>query len=136
MPFGYFAAQVEKCVKAASETGSSFSVVGCKLPDVASSREGTVIHLFDLMRSTVRDTDFISTNSQNEFVVLLADANADGGRAFVNRLRERVKLDMSEEPSIWLRSFPGFQETSGPAPHSNGPFNRRASDPGNALHKP
>jgi CheY-like chemotaxis protein/archaellum biogenesis ATPase FlaH len=132
LPFGYFAAQVEKCVKSASEGGPSFSVVGCRLPGGRAGRGSTSIQLFDLMRSTVRDTDLISTNSQNEFVVLLSEADANGGKAFVNRLRERVKSSFNEEPSIWMRSFPELKETRGPARPSQegGHFNRRASDRG------
>ncbi len=132
LPFGYFAAQVEKCVKSASEGGPSFSVVGCRLPGGRAGRGGTSIQLFDLMRSTVRDTDLISTNSQNEFVVLLSEADANGGKAFVNRLRERVKSNFNEEPSIWMRSFPELKETRGPLRSSQegGNFNRRASDRG------
>lgn len=132
LPFGYFAAQVEKCVKSASEGGPSFSVVGCRLPGGRAGRGGTSIQLFDLMRSTVRDTDLISTNSQNEFVVLLSEADANGGRAFVHRLRERVKSSFNEEPSIWMRSFPELKETRGPIRSSqeSDNFNRRASDRG------
>ncbi|MEW6210771.1 MAG: response regulator [Acidobacteriota bacterium] len=132
LPFGYFAAQVEKCVKSASEGGPAFSVVGCRLPGGRAGRGGASIQLFDLMRSTVRDTDLISTNSQNEFVVLLSEADANGGRAFVNRLRERVRTNFNEDPSIWMRSFPELTETRGPARSSpeSGHFNRRASDRG------
>ncbi len=132
LPFGYFAAQVEKCVKSASEGGPSFSVVGCRLAGGRAGRGGTSIQLFDLMRSTVRDTDLISTNSQNEFVVLLSEADANGGKAFVHRLRERVKSSFNEEPSIWMRSFPELKETRGPVRSSQegGNFNRRASDRG------
>jgi hypothetical protein len=132
LPFGYFAAQVEKCVKSASEGGPAFSVVGCRLPGGRAGRGSASVQLFDLMRSTVRDTDLISTNSQNEFVVLLSEADASGGRAFVNRLRERVKSNFNEDPSIWMRSFPELTETRGSARPSqeSGHFNRRASDRG------
>jgi DNA-binding response OmpR family regulator/KaiC/GvpD/RAD55 family RecA-like ATPase len=127
VPFSRFEAQIERRVQTASESGSFFSVVGCKLHDSEAGRDDNAIRLFDLMRSTVRDTDFISTNSQNEFVVLLADANAEGGRAFVNRLRDRVKSDLREEPSIWLRSFPDIHEARGQA-RTVRPYNRRSSD--------
>ncbi|MCI0487507.1 MAG: response regulator [Blastocatellia bacterium] len=131
-PYQNFVSMVETSVKAAIDSGSSFSIVGCCLPDMTSNGAQKALRLFELVRSLVRETDLISTNSRNDLVVFLADADGTGAQAFMNRLRERVTEEMKEEPSLWLRSFPDIEEAVEPTfpnfLNANGKSNRRAED--------
>jgi hypothetical protein len=67
------------------------------------------ISLLELVRALVRDTDVISTNPRNDIVVLLADAEAEGARAFAGRLRDRIAADLKQDPNVWVRSFPELE---------------------------
>ncbi|HVG19172.1 MAG TPA: response regulator, partial [Blastocatellia bacterium] len=132
-PYQEFAAQVERRVKAAIETGAAFSVVGCKLPGMTAKGGQVALKLFELVRTLVRDTDLISTNPRNDLVALLANADAGGARAFASRLRERAIELLHQEPSIWTRSFPDLEEASETVaatfkPANGNRRNRRASD--------
>ncbi|HWC77224.1 MAG TPA: response regulator, partial [Blastocatellia bacterium] len=82
-----FVARVEKGVKATMGGGSSFSIVGCRVPEMTARGGRIAVRLLELVKSLVRDTDVISTNPRNDIVVLLAEADAVGARAFVSRLR-------------------------------------------------
>lgn len=132
-PYHKFAAQVETRVKATIENGAAFSVVGCRLPAMTAKGGQVALRLFELVRTLVRDTDLISTNPRNDLVVLLANADAGGSRAFASRLRERAIEEMHQEPSIWMRSFPDLEEATEAAasafrPANGNKRNRRASD--------
>lgn len=129
VPYKDFVAHVERNVRNAVENGSSFSIAGCRLPQMTANGGIAALRLLDLVRSLVRDTDLLSTNQSNDLVVLLADADTGGARAFVNRLRERVIGELSEEPSIWVRSFPELEEATESKPRSNViNLHRRATD--------
>lgn len=107
-----FVGRVEGNVKAGMEGGSTFSIVGCRIPQ--STNDGTVaaVKLYGILLSIVRAGDVISMNQRNDLVVLLQDADAAGAKAFVGRLLDRVKSEMNEEPLIWLRSFPHLEEAT------------------------
>lgn len=132
-PYEGFAAQVERRVKAAMETGASFSIVGCRVSDMTANGGRVALRLFDIVRSLARENDLMSTNPRNDLVVLLADADSSGAQAFGARLRERVVDDLLEEPTLWMRSFPDLEEsTDGSSPMTSaadsGESNRRSSD--------
>ncbi len=128
-----FVAQVEKSVKAGIDNGTSFSIVGCRLHDMTASGGRVAIRLYELVRSLVRDTDLVSTNPRNDLVILLADADTAGARAFISRMREQIVKEMNQEPTVWVRSFPDLEETTDSTPSSNNsangnPPSRRATD--------
>ncbi|HKY05332.1 MAG TPA: response regulator, partial [Blastocatellia bacterium] len=132
MPYPDFVSHVEGRVRAAIDNGSSFSIAGCRLSNMTSNGGRAAIKLYEMICSVVRDTDLVSTNPRNDLVVLLADADASGARAFVGRLRDRVLNEMSQEPSVWIRSFPDLEETAESYPQTETmeslhPY-RRASD--------
>lgn len=128
-----FVAQVEKSVKAGIDNGTSFSIVGCRLPDMTANGGRVAIRLYELVRSLVRDTDLVSTNPRNDLVILLADADTTGARAFIARMREQIVKEMNQEPTVWVRSFPDLEETTDSTPLNNNsangaPPSRRATD--------
>jgi CheY-like chemotaxis protein len=106
-----FIGRVEHNVKLGMEIGTTFSIVGCRMPDGAN---GTVnaVRLYGLISAIIRNDDLISMNQRNDFVVLLSDADAAGARAFIGRLFDRVVSDMDTEPLVWLRSFPHREEAT------------------------
>ena len=128
--YSEFVARVEKGVKAAIDNGASFSVVGCRVPQMTTGGGQTAIRLLEMVRALVRDSDVISTNPHNDIVALLADADPAGARAFVGRLRERVSRELNQEPSLWMRSFPDLEEKVEPVQAGVNTYNptRRASD--------
>ncbi len=128
VPYDRFSAEVESKVRAALRNGQALSIVGCRLPMMTSEGSLLAQRLLELMRATVRDSDRISSNPRNDFVILLTDADAEGGRAFIRRLRERVRAAIHQEPSVWLRSFPEIREAQTEVSDEAGAFNRRASD--------
>ncbi|HEX5732299.1 MAG TPA: response regulator [Blastocatellia bacterium] len=127
-----FVAQVEKSVKIGIDSGSSFSIVGCRLPDMTANGGLMAIRLYELVRTLVRETDLVSTNPRNDLVILLADADTAGARAFIARMREQILKEMNREPTVWVRSFPDLEETTDSTPSGNntgGPTpSRRATD--------
>ncbi|HLG14864.1 MAG TPA: ATPase domain-containing protein [Blastocatellia bacterium] len=118
IPFDGFAAQVEKSVGQAIDSGTSFSVVGCRLPHSETYGEVGAARLTELVNSLTRETDLISSNPGNDLMIFLAEADAAGARAFTYRMRERVKREMNLEPSLWVRSFPKPDDSAGPSPAS------------------
>jgi hypothetical protein len=66
--------------------------------------------LLSLASLVVRGGDIVSINDTNDLVVLLADANAAGAKAFVKRLTDRAKEKLDREPTVWLRSFPALED--------------------------
>lgn len=128
-----FAAEVEKRVKAAMETGVPFSIVGCRIPQMTANGGRVALRLFDIVRALARENDLMSTNPRNDLVVLLTDADTSGARAFAGRLRDRVVEELMEEPALWMRSFPELEESTAARtavsnPVSGGEPNRRSSD--------
>ncbi|HJQ25123.1 MAG TPA: ATPase domain-containing protein [Blastocatellia bacterium] len=127
-----FTAQVEERVRATLENNATFAIVGCRVPQMTARGGQTALQLYDLVRQLVRENDLLSTNPRNDIVILLTDANANGARAFISRLRERVVSDLHQEPGIWLRSFPDLEEASGAKDFAhrstNGGTSRRATD--------
>jgi DNA-binding response OmpR family regulator/KaiC/GvpD/RAD55 family RecA-like ATPase len=128
-----FVAEVEKSVKAGIDNGTSFSIVGCRLPDMTANGGLVAIRLYELVRSLVRETDLVSTNPRNDLVILLADADTAGARAFIARMREQIVKEMNREPTVWVRSFPDLEETTDSTPSNNNvangtPPSRRATD--------
>src|SRR5262249_46632332 len=85
-----FAAEVEKRVEAAMRGGAPFSVVGCRVPRAMSGTDELAPQLFGIVHDLARETDLTTSNSKNDLLVLLPDANASGARAFAGRLRSRV----------------------------------------------
>lgn len=112
IPYQDFASQVEERVKKAMDTGAAFSIVGCRLSQMTANAGMSALRLYEVARALVRESDLISTNQRNDLVILLTDANSTGAHAFVSRLRERVLNEMSQEPSVWLRSFPDLEEST------------------------
>lgn len=132
-PYEDFAADVEKRVKAAMETGSPFSIVGCRVPNMTAGGGRLALRLFDILRSLARENDLMSTNPRNDLVILLTDADSSGAQAFAGRLRDRVQEDLTEEPSLWIRSFPDLEESTDASAQVSNPAtssdpNRRSSD--------
>lgn len=130
-PYEDFAAEVEKRVKAAMETGAPFSIVGCRIPNMTANGGRVALRLFDIVRSLARENDLMSTNPRNDLVVLLADADSSGAQAFAGRLRDRVVEDLVEDPTLWMRSFPDLEEsTDGKSamPNPASSESRRSSD--------
>jgi DNA-binding response OmpR family regulator/KaiC/GvpD/RAD55 family RecA-like ATPase len=127
-----FTAQVEDRVRATLESNATFAIVGCRLPQMTAQGGQIALRLYDLARRLIRETDLLSTNPRNDIVILLTDANANGARAFVSRLRERIVNELHQEPGIWLRSFPDLEESTSAKDwtyrSSNGASDRRASD--------
>jgi len=127
-----FVAQVEKSVKSGIDNGSSFSIVGCRLPDMTANGGLVAIRLYELVHALVRETDMVSTNPRNDLVILLADADTTGARAFIARMREQILKEMNQEPTVWVRSFPDLEETTDSTPSGNSTAtitpNRRATD--------
>lgn len=127
-----FVAQVEKSVKTGIDNGSSFSIVGCRLPDMTANGGLMAIRLYELVRTLVRETDLVSTNPRNDLVILLTDADTAGARAFIARMREQILKEMNREPTVWVRSFPDLEEATDSTPHSNSSGSatpsRRATD--------
>jgi hypothetical protein len=77
------------------------------------------IRLYELVRALVRETDLVSTNPRNDLVILLADADTAGARAFIARMREQILKEINREPTVWVRSFPDLEETTDSTPPSN-----------------
>jgi DNA-binding response OmpR family regulator/KaiC/GvpD/RAD55 family RecA-like ATPase len=105
-----FTAQVEERVRATLESNATFAIVGCRIPQMTARGGHIALRLYDHVRRLIRETDLLSTNPRNDIVILLTDANANGARAFVSRLRERIVNEMHQEPDIWLRTFPDLEE--------------------------
>ena len=133
-PYSEFADEVDKRVKAAIDNGAPFSIVGCRLPQMTADGGRRALKLLEIVAGLTRDVDLTSTNPRNDLVILLADAGADGARAFAGRLRARVAEELQQEAAVWMRSFPDLKEsTEMAAPGDTGApgstFNRRLSDP-------
>jgi CheY-like chemotaxis protein/KaiC/GvpD/RAD55 family RecA-like ATPase len=132
-PYEEFAAEVEKRVKAAMETGVPFSIVGCRVPHMTANGGRVALRLFDIVRALARENDLMSTNPRNDLVVLLTDADTSGAQSFAGRLRDRVVEDLIDEPSLWIRSFPELEESTEAGTATSNPANggepaRRSSD--------
>ena len=133
-PYDQFVVEVEKRVKAVIDNGSALSIVGCRVAQMTRAPgDKTYASLRGVVRGLVRDTDLASTNAPGDVVILLADARASGARAFATRLRETIAQKLNQEPSVWMRSFPGLEEASEETVLSASPTNgrrhrRRATD--------
>jgi CheY-like chemotaxis protein/KaiC/GvpD/RAD55 family RecA-like ATPase len=112
MPYRDFASKVEERVKKAMDSGAAFSIVGCRLSQMTANAGRPALKLYEIARALVRESDLMSTNSRNDLVILLTDANSAGARAFISRLREQVLNEMNQEPSVWVRSFPDLEEST------------------------
>ena len=107
-----FSSEVDKRVKAAIENGTPFSIVGCRLPQMTAHGGEFALRLYEIVRGLIREGDLTSTNPRNDLVVLLANADTVGARAFAGRLRERVLEELGSEASLWMRSFPDLEEST------------------------
>jgi len=143
-PYAEFAAEVDKRVKAAIDNGAPFSIVGCRLPQMAIDGGRLAVKLSGLVRGIARDSDLTSTNPRNDLVLLLGDAGASGALSFAVRLRARVKDELNQDPALWLRSFPDLEVSSEVSPkdvapiiltQGGGAFNRRATDQTTNPHR-
>ena len=133
LPYTDFATEVDKRVKGAMDSGAPFSIVGCRLPQMTARGGQSALKLYEIVRSLVREDDLTSTNPRNDLVVLLANADTSGARAFAGRLRERVLEELAQEASLWMRSFPDLEEsTEATTPvhkaAAGGTHNRRSGD--------
>ncbi|MFY9607435.1 MAG: ATPase domain-containing protein [Blastocatellia bacterium] len=132
--YDQFVVEVEKRVKEVIDNGSALSIVGCRVRQMTTADgDNTHSRLRDVVRGVVRDTDLASTNAPGDVVILLADARATGARAFAIRLRQTVAQKLNQEPSVWMRSFPGLEEASqatgfSASPTNGGRHRRRATD--------
>jgi len=132
-PYTEFAAEVDKRVKASMDNGAPFSIVGCRLPLMAADGGRLAQRLFEIVRGLARDSDLTSTNQRNDLVIMLADAGADGARAFLSRLRARAIDELNQEPALWMRSFPDLDQSTEAAPRvgsrrKDATVSRRSSD--------
>ena len=132
-PYAEFAAEVDKRVKAAIDNGAPFSIVGCRLPQMAIDGGRLAVKLSGLVRGIARDSDLTSTNPRNDLVLLLGDASASGALSFAVRLRARVKDELNQDPALWLRSFPDLEVSSEVSPKDITPVN--LTPPGGALNR-
>jgi DNA-binding response OmpR family regulator/KaiC/GvpD/RAD55 family RecA-like ATPase len=105
-----FIEQVEANVKRSGERNTSFSIVGYKIEQTQESLEEQLKRLTDLVSAVVRNADIVSINPNNELVVLLHDTNSIGARAFISRARRRLPANLNQALSVWMRSFPNFEE--------------------------
>jgi CheY-like chemotaxis protein/KaiC/GvpD/RAD55 family RecA-like ATPase len=112
IPYQDFFARVEEKVKESIESGTPFSVVGCRLPQSAERSDEAIFRLLAIIRSMVRDCDLVSMNQNRDLVVLLRDADTSGAKAFINRFEQRAIQEVKQKPSIWLRSFPTLEEAT------------------------
>jgi DNA-binding response OmpR family regulator/KaiC/GvpD/RAD55 family RecA-like ATPase len=108
--YTHFIEKVEANVKRSMERGTSFSIVGYRLE---KSKEGDVeklARLTDLISTYVRNADIVSSNSNEELVVLLHDTHSIGARAFISRARRGLPEELNQRLSVWMRSFPNLEE--------------------------
>ncbi|HXG65091.1 MAG TPA: response regulator [Blastocatellia bacterium] len=109
-PYPEFAALVEASVRDALEHGSMFTIIGCRMPQALAAATREQMQFLEVMRSLVRDTDALSTNPQQDVLVLLTDADPEGAAACISRLRQRLQEEFAEETAFWMRSFPKSEE--------------------------
>ncbi|MEW6130389.1 MAG: ATPase domain-containing protein [Acidobacteriota bacterium] len=111
-PYSHFIVHVEEQIKMVMEKGNAFSIVGYRLEPQAQSIRVKVAEFFDLVSSSVRNDDLISTNPHNDLVILLSDTDIKGAKGFVNRLRKQITGELHQALTVWIRSFPNFEESS------------------------
>lgn len=107
-----FVTRIEDNIKARTNTGSSSSIVGCRLPRMTADGGRIAFRLFELARPLISASDLISTNEGNDLVILLASTDTAGACAFITRLRELVLDEMNQELSVWLRTLPDAEEAA------------------------
>ncbi|HEY6328986.1 MAG TPA: response regulator [Blastocatellia bacterium] len=107
LPYHQFVKQVEDRVKQAIEDESWFCIVGCRARQPGEARPPVKNEtLVSLIGSLVRQGDVMSVNAASDILIMLADANAAGAKAFLARLRSRVGEVLDREPTIWMRQYP------------------------------
>lgn len=107
LAYSDFVRQVEDRVKQATDEDSWFCIVGCRTaPADMPVDPGKDDALLSLISSLVRQGDIMSVNESSDILIMLADANAAGAKAFLSRLRGRVSESLDREPVIWMRQFP------------------------------
>lgn len=111
-PYEQFIVQVEANVKLAVEKGTAFSIIGCHLESGSRNADREAVEFFRNINPLVRTSDLISTNAQNELLILLPETNVKGARAFIKRLRESLRESLRQNLTVWMRSFPGMEEES------------------------
>ncbi|MFY9570728.1 MAG: response regulator [Blastocatellia bacterium] len=128
-----FSAEVEKRIRTALDGSTPFSIVGCRFRSMNANGERRAVRLFEIVRGLMRETDLTSANEQNDLLVLLADADTAGARAFAGRLRQVVIAELDQAPLLWMRSFPDLEGSTevtppGPSPAHERTLDRRSSD--------
>jgi hypothetical protein len=108
--YARFMEKVEANVKRSMERGTSFSIVGYSLEKSKENDEERFELLTDLISSYVRNADIVSINPNKELVVLLHDTHSIGARAFISRARRILPEELSQNISVWMRSFPNLEE--------------------------
>jgi DNA-binding response OmpR family regulator/KaiC/GvpD/RAD55 family RecA-like ATPase len=108
--YARFMEKVEANVKRSMERNTSFSIVGYRLEKSKESEEERFDLLTDLMSSYVRNADIVSINPNKELVILLHDTHSIGARAFISRARRILPEELSQNLSVWMRSFPNLEE--------------------------
>jgi DNA-binding response OmpR family regulator/KaiC/GvpD/RAD55 family RecA-like ATPase len=101
---------VETNVKRSMERGTSFSIVGYKLETSKPGEAQRFALLTDLISTYVRNADIVSINPNKELVILLHDTHSLGARAFISRARRILPEELTQDLSVWMRSFPNLEE--------------------------
>jgi DNA-binding response OmpR family regulator/KaiC/GvpD/RAD55 family RecA-like ATPase len=101
---------VETNVKRSMERGTSFSIVGYKLETSKPGEAQKFALLTDLISTYVRNADIVSINPNKELVILLHDTHSLGARAFISRARRILPEELTQDLSVWMRSFPNLEE--------------------------
>jgi DNA-binding response OmpR family regulator/KaiC/GvpD/RAD55 family RecA-like ATPase len=108
--YTHFIEKVEANVKRSMERGTSFSIVGYRLEKSKAGDVEKLARLTDLISTYVRNADIVSSNSNEELVVLLHDTHSIGARAFISRARRGLPEELNQRLSVWMRSFPNLEE--------------------------
>jgi CheY-like chemotaxis protein len=107
LPYAEFVLRVEQMVETTLEGDAWFSVVGCRMNhDSDGHATARIASLAQLVPDLIRNCDVASVNQSGDLMILLADADATGAKAFTARLNETARNKFKTDPIIWVRTFP------------------------------